>query len=107
MVQSGTALHHHHKRKTNSSRKNLIKWADKLIYFAGGIAILMTIPQILKIWIEQNPLGVSLATWGTYTILHFFWIFYAILHKARPLLIVYTAGFIMNALIVIGLLLYG
>ncbi|MBU0894558.1 MAG: hypothetical protein KKF48_02890 [Nanoarchaeota archaeon] len=109
MPQSSTALLHHHKRKRkkNISRKKLISWVDKAIYFAGAIALIMTIPQVLKIWIDQNPAGVSLTTWGTYFILHFFWISYAVLHKAKPLIIVYSAGLLINALIVVGLILYG
>lgn len=109
MTQGNQAIHHHHrrKRKTDSTRKRLIELFDKSIYAAGAIALLMTIPQVLNIWVDQNTAGVSLTTWATYAILHFFWIGYAILHKAKPLLIVYSTGFIINALIVVGLLLYG
>lgn len=108
MVHSGGAIHHHKRtRKKPTSRKKLIALFDKFIYIAGSIALIMTLPQVYKIWITQTTAGVSLATWGTYFILHFFWIGYAFLHKAKPLIFVYSIGFVLNALIVIGLLIYG
>lgn len=113
MVQAGHGIHHYHKRKRASlrlepfpSRKKIIRIVDRAIYLIGTLAVLMTIPQVLKIWIEQNPSGVSLLTWSTYLISTSFWILYGILHKAKPIIFVYSFAFILNILIVVGLIVY-
>lgn len=115
MVQIGHGICHHHKRKRASlrrlepfpSRKKSIRIVDKAVYILGTIAVLMTIPQVLKIWIEQNPFGVSLLTWSTYLLSTSFWILYGILHKAKPIIFVYSFALILNVLIVVGLIVYG
>ena len=114
MVHSGHAIHHLHKRKRTSlrlepfpSRRKIIRIVDRAVYIIGTIAVLMTLPQVLKIWIEQNPTGVSLLTWSTYLFSNSIWISYGILHKEKPIIFVCSFGFILNILIVIGLIIYG
>lgn len=113
MVHTGQVIHHYHKRKRESlklepfpSNKKAIRIVDKAVYILGTIAVLMTIPQVLKIWVEQNPAGVSLLTWSTYLFSTSFWILYGILHKAKPIIFVYSFAFILNVLIVAGLIIY-
>ena len=113
MVHIGKAIHHHHKRKRNlqkkkysSSKRKLIKFVDKLVYIIGGLALLMTLPQVLKIWIEQNPTGVSLISWATYLFTAIFWVFYGTVHKAKPIIVIYSVAIILDLLIVIGIILY-
>ena len=62
------AQHHLHKRKRVTQKglepypsrdrwKNLM---DKLIWIFGIVGPILTIPQILKIWVDKNASGVSL-----------------------------------------------
>ena len=73
-------------------------------YIMGWI---MTMPQVLKIWLNKDASGVSFLSWLSYSILGALWIFYGILHKDRRIIIVYSGFVILNTLVVIGTLLYG
>ncbi|MBT4576733.1 hypothetical protein HOM13_01440 [Candidatus Woesearchaeota archaeon] len=46
----------------NKLKNNL----DKLVYAAGFFGLVMTIPQILKIWVEKNVAGISVVSWISY-----------------------------------------
>ena len=79
---------------------------DSAIYVVGIIGPVMTIPQIMKVWIDKNVGGISLVSWLAYTIMAMFWIFYGILHKEKPILISSGLLFITNLVVVIGTLIY-
>ena len=89
-----------HKRNESNSKEII----DKIAYVAGFLAILMTIPQVAKIWMDQSAAGVSLITWFSYLILALVWIAYGIIHKAKPILITYTGYAILDLIILIGIL---
>ena len=86
-------LHHFHKRKRIHEKhepypqpnkwKNLM---DKLIYVVGIAGPLMSIPQLVNIWIERNTAGVSITTWGAFVILAIFWTIYGIMHREKPII---------------------
>ncbi len=69
----------------------------------GPIIIL---PQILKIYGEQEVAGLSLTTWGLHTIFLIPWIAYGILHKEKPIYIPYTIWFFAYLAMSIGILIY-
>ncbi|MBU1930558.1 hypothetical protein KJ972_03555, partial [Candidatus Micrarchaeota archaeon] len=86
------------------------KWKnrmDKIVIAVGIIAPILTIPQLLTIWLEQNASSLSLITWMTYTISAIFWVIYGIMHKSKPIIILYVIWIIVDILIVLGILLYG
>jgi MtN3 and saliva related transmembrane protein len=79
---------------------------DKIVYVAAIITPLMTIPQFYKIWFEAETLGVSLLTWIAYLAVAVIFAAYGYLHKEKPIIIMYVSLAIIEALIVVGLLLY-
>jgi len=80
---------------------------DKLVYAARIAAPILTVPQVLKIWIGKSAAGVSALTWGTYTITAVIWLAYGIAHKNKPIIISYGLWIVLELLIVIGTILYG
>lgn len=100
-------LHHHHRkiRKTLSHRYRSL--ADDIIYSAGVLGPVLTIPQVLKIYVEQNAAGLSLISWISYLFTAAFWIFYGIIHKEKPIIFTYVVWFILQLIIVIGIFIYG
>jgi uncharacterized protein with PQ loop repeat len=95
-------LHLRKKRKKDGTQKIL----DKLVYFAGIAGPVMTLPQVFKIWAEKSASGVAVETWATYLILSVIWISYGILHKEKPLIIMYSSYFVINISIIVGIALY-
>ncbi|MBU0530099.1 MAG: PQ-loop domain-containing transporter [Candidatus Aenigmatarchaeota archaeon] len=107
-------MHHAHKRKRIYQKKEPYphpnKWKrllDKLIYMIGMIAPIMTIPQVLQIWVEQNASGISILTWSAWTVVAVFWIIYGLAHKEKPIVIIFITWIIIYALVISGALLYG
>lgn len=97
--------HKNSKSKTKSNSA-LIKLMDKLVYVLGISGIAFTIPQLTKIWINQQVEGLSLVTWVGFWIGTVFWLFYGILHKAKPIIFLNLAYGIIYALIVIGIIIF-
>jgi len=107
-------LHHAHKRKRIHQKKELYphpnKWKrilDKIIYIVGIMGPIMTIPQVLRIWIEKNAAGVTIITWFSWLIIGIFWLTYGIVHKEKPIILVYSSWIIIHTLVVIGASMYG
>jgi len=106
-------IHHFHKRKRIHEKHEKYphpqkhkRFIDKAIYFAGILGPIMSIPQIMKVWVERSPQGISVISYSSYAILDLFWIAYGVVHKEKPIVIVYTLWTLINASIVIGTLLY-
>jgi uncharacterized protein with PQ loop repeat len=106
-------LHHIEKRKRTvgqhepyPSKDKLKNIVDKSIYLTGIFGLIMTIPQIFKIWVEQNVSGISVLTWAAYLLMSLTWVAYGILHKEKPLIITYSLWIIMKLIIIIGVMLY-
>ncbi|MBL7206767.1 MAG: hypothetical protein ISS36_04175 [Candidatus Aenigmarchaeota archaeon] len=114
MVQNSAPDHHIHKRKRIHEKHEKYphpnKWKrmlDKAIYAIAFIGPIMTIPQVLKIWLEQNATGVSSISWTTYLILSVFWFVYGCIHKEKPIMISGFLFIVVKSIIVVGILLYG
>jgi uncharacterized protein with PQ loop repeat len=99
---------HNHTRSKNKTSKNSSwkRFLNKAIYVVGLSSPIMTLPQLYNIWIDQNATGVSSVTWGWYIIVSTFWIFYGIAHKEKPIIVISIAWVVVEALVVIGTLLY-
>lgn len=108
------ALHHQHTRKRvyqnlepyphDDRLKHLV---DRLIYFVALFSVVMTIPQIVNIWVEHDASGVSPLSWGAYSLGAFVWCVYGILHKEKPLIMIYGLILVMDLVIVVGTVIYG
>lgn len=98
-------IHQKHEKYPNPDRtKNII---DKLVYLAGFFGLAMTIPQITKIWIEQNASGISVISWGSYFVTGLVMIAYGVVHKEKPIIVTYLLWEVFHILIITGTLLYG
>lgn len=113
MVQEHSGMHHFHKRKRVHEKlepfphpnkwKNLL---DRLVYLVGFLALILTVPQVTKIWFEQTAAGVSVIAWTGYFFAAVFWTIYGVVHKEKPLIIIFGGHVILNLLIVLGTLIY-
>jgi len=114
MVHDTHVKHHQHIRKMIHKKfekyphpdklKNIV---DKLVYLAGFFGLVMTIPQITKIWVEKIAAGVSVISWASYMVIAAVMIMYGIVHKEKPLIIIYILWMICYVFIVVGALIYG
>jgi MtN3 and saliva related transmembrane protein len=78
----------------------------RFILAVAIIEPLTTIPQIYQIWSRKSAEGVSLATWGFYTLTACIWLVYGIKIKEKPIIISSIMWILTEGLVVIGILLY-
>ncbi len=108
------ALHHYHKRRRIYKKHEPYphpdrtkRAVDKMVYIMGIFAVVMTIPQVLTIWVSMNAAGVSLVSWTSYLIAAVFWLLYGVMHRAKPIIFNYTIWIVLEIMIIYGVLLYG
>lgn len=114
MKKQTEGLHHFHTRKRVHQKhepyphphkfKNFI---DKVIYPVGILGPVMTIPQLAKIWINQDATGVSAISWSAYLVLAIFWLLYGVIHKEWPIILSSVLWILMDAMVVLGIFYYG
>ena len=80
---------------------------DKAIFVVGVVGPIMTIPQLVKIWVHQNAVGVSALSWASYLVCAVFWLIYGVLHKEKPIIFTYAIWIVLEVFIVVGTLIYG
>lgn len=109
-------LHHLHlrKRKHPSTAGDPyphtslgIRFLDKLLVFVAVVGPLANISQIIKIYGEMDAEGVSLTSWCMYAVFNIIWIVYGIVHKEKTILLAHILWFLTQAVVVIGIILYG
>lgn len=81
--------------------------ADKMVYLASILTPVMTLPQVYNVWINGNVKGISVIAWGFYAIASAIWLWYGILHKEKPLIVLNAFMFVLNSLVAIGAIIYG
>ncbi|MBT4446311.1 hypothetical protein HOA92_06525 [archaeon] len=106
-------IHHHLrkrilKNKETFPHKNKYKrFLDHIIYAIGVAGPIFTLPQLYKVWIEQNVAGVSLLSWGGFLIIAIVWLLYGIAHKEWPIIVTYSAWIAVEFPLVVGILVFG
>lgn len=77
-----------------------------MMMIASIIQPLAAVPQVIKIWTEQSAVGVSLWTWLGFSAVGVVFLFYGIMHRLKPFIINQIIWFVLDALIVLGIVLY-
>ena len=105
---------HIHKRKRGIVKNSpyphpdpRVQFLDKLILVVAVLYPLMTLPQIYKIWTTHDASGVSLPTWVLYTVFTIPFLIYGIVHKEKPLIIMYSLWLLVYIGVLGGIILYG
>ncbi len=107
-------LHHLHKRKRQTKKlepyphpEPLKRFLDHIIYAVCILTPMIVLPQVWKIWSEQNASGISLITYVGLIIANLIWVFYGVVHKEKPIILLYFFFFLVNSAIALGRILYG
>lgn len=79
---------------------------DKVILPIAMISPLMTVPQVLQVWVDGKVEGVSVTTWSAYALGTLFWTLYGLAHKEKPIFYANFFLFIFDVVIVLGVLLH-
>lgn len=90
------------------NRKTPTKTAiiDTLVNIAAVIHPLSALPQVYTIYVSQNVAGVSLWTWLGFMVIGFIFLAYGLVHRLKPIIVTQILWFVVDALVIIGVLLY-
>lgn len=89
------------------TRRSMLRTAtDILIYPVAIIAPFALLPQVTQLYVSQRTGGLSLLSWALFVFINCLWIFYAYVHREKPILITNIAAGLLNAAVVVGILLY-
>ena len=78
--------------------------------FLGGVSIftlLMTVPQVLVIWITREAAGVSVLSWSAYLLSAILWLWFGVRQGDKNIYLPCIGWIILNGAIVVGALIYG
>lgn len=93
------------KHLTEKNRRVLL--IDRMMMGASIIHPLTTIPQVYEIYHFQNAVGVSLFTWVGFMAIGLIFLAYGLTHKLTPFIVNQVIWFVLDLLIIIGIILYG
>lgn len=82
------------------------KELDLVAYIVIGFSFLITFPQAMEIYLSNDATGVSIFTWGGFTIVSVFWLIYGIERKAHPIIVSSMLYIAVDLFIVIGIIKY-
>jgi len=76
----------------------------------GGMSIftlLMTIPQVLTIWVGQQAAGVSVLSWSAYLLSAVLWFWFGIQKRDKNIYLPCVGWIGLDAAVIAGALVYG
>jgi uncharacterized protein with PQ loop repeat len=88
------------------TRKKETAVVDRLMGLAAIIHPLMGTPQIYKIYSTRDAIGVSLITWLGFMVLGLIFLAYGLVHRIKPFILTQLLWFVVDFLVVAGIVLY-
>ena len=76
----------------------------------GSLSIftmVMTIPQILTIWIRHQAAGVSMVSWGAYLVSAAVWLWYGLRKRDKNIYLPCMGWILLDAAVIVGAVAYG
>lgn len=94
---------HGHKHIHSKKKRDIL---DYLVYFFMVATPLFELPQAVAIYTAHSAEHVSLPTWVCFFLASIVWIAYGIRNKLVPVIVTYSLYFIMEGIIIAGILMY-
>jgi len=76
----------------------------------GGMSIftmLMTIPQVLTIWVGHQAAGVSILSWSAYLLSATFWLWFGIQKRDKNIYLPCVGWIMLDGAVIAGAVLFG
>ncbi len=101
-----TTHHRSHKVIEIKSKKHPL-FIDRLIYIAAIVEPLFSLPQAYRIFSTGSAGDISLLSWTGFEFMTAIWIWWAIVHKDKMVLIYQGLFLIIDGSILVGAMMYG
>jgi uncharacterized protein with PQ loop repeat len=79
---------------------------EKVLRAVSVATMLMTVPQVLTIWIGHNAGAVSLVAWASYLVAACLWFVYGLRRKDRTIYLPCVGWILLDTAVVIGVIVY-
>jgi uncharacterized protein with PQ loop repeat len=80
---------------------------ERILRTLSVFTMLMTVPQVLAIWVRRDAHNVSLLSWGAYLLSACLWFVYGIRKHDKTIYLACIGWILLDAAIVIGVVIYG
>ena len=77
---------------------------EKTLRVLSVLTMVMTIPQVLTIWVSESASGVSLASWSAYLVSACLWFVYGVRKHDKTIYVACLGWIVLDAAIVIGVI---
>lgn len=77
---------------------------EKVLRSLSVITMLMTVPQVLTVWMARNASGVSLVSWASYFVSACLWFVYGLEKKDKTIYVACIGWILLDAAIVVGVI---
>ena len=78
----------------------------RLLGGMSAFTMLMTIPQVLTIWVGHRAAGVSVLSWSAYLASAVLWFWYGILKRDRNIYLPCVGWIILDGAVIVGAVVY-
>jgi uncharacterized protein with PQ loop repeat len=79
----------------------------RLLGTMSVFTLLMTVPQVLTIWVGQQAAGVSVWSWGAYLLSALLWFWFGIQKRDKNIYLPCVGWIGLNSAVIAGALVYG
>jgi uncharacterized protein with PQ loop repeat len=79
---------------------------EKVLRAVSVATMLMTVPQVLTIWIGRDAGAVSLVAWASYLFSACLWFVYGLRKKDKTIYLACMGWMLLDAAVVIGIIVY-
>ena len=79
---------------------------EKTLRLLSVVTLLLTVPQVLTVWVGREVAGVSLVSWSAYLVSACLWFVYGLQKGDKTIYLACIGWIVMDAAIVGGVVLY-
>jgi len=79
---------------------------EKVLRGLSVFTMLMTVPQVLTIWVGRDAGGVSLVSWASYLLAACLWFVYGIQKQDKTIYLACIGWVLLDAAVVVGVLIH-
>ena len=80
---------------------------EKVLRGLSVFTLLMTVPQVLTVWIGRDAAGVSLVSWLAYLLAACLWFIYGFRKRDKTIYLACVGWIVLDAAIVAGVIVHG
>ncbi|HEV3008581.1 MAG TPA: hypothetical protein VGX52_06070 [Burkholderiales bacterium] len=79
---------------------------EKILRGLSVFTMLMTVPQVLTIWIGRDAGGISLVSWASYLVAASLWFVYGLQKRDKTIYLACIGWVLLDAAVVVGVIVH-